>query len=92
MLDETMPGETMALFVINNINSKLKIFYWKNRFLPPTLRRLLCNALIQSHFDYNYFAWYHSLTRKLKNRIRISQNKYISFCLQLGKMTHISHK
>ena len=85
MLDETMPGETMALSVINNINSKLKFFYWKNRFLTPTLRRLLCNALIQSHFDYNYSAWYPSLTRKLKNRIQISLNKYISFCLQLDK-------
>ena len=52
MLDETMPGETMALSVINKINNKLKYIYRKNRFLTPDLRRLLCNARIQPHFDY----------------------------------------
>ena len=50
--------ETMALSVINKINNKLKFLYRKNRFLTPTLRRLLCNALIQPHFDYACSAWY----------------------------------
>ena len=91
MLDETMSGETMALSVINKINNKLKFLYRKNRFLTPTLRRLLCNALIQPHFDYACSAWYPSLTKKLKNRVQTSQNKCIRFCLQSDKMTHISH-
>ena len=42
----------MTLKVINKINGKLKLLYRKNRFLSPELRRMLCNALIQSHFDY----------------------------------------
>ena len=92
MLDETMSGETMTLSVINKINNKLKFLYRKNRFLTPTLRRLLCNALIQPHFNYACSAWYPNLTKKLKNRIQTSQNKCIRFCLQLDKMTHISHK
>ena len=92
MLDETMSGETMALSVINKINNKLKFLYRKNRFSTPTLRRLLCNALIQPHFDYACFAWYPNLTKKLKNRIQTLQNKCIRLCLQLDKMTHISHK
>ena len=58
MLDETMSGETMALSVINKINNKPKFLYWKNRFLTLTLRGLLCNALIQLHFDYVCSAWY----------------------------------
>ena len=92
MLDETMSGETMTLCVINKINNKLKLLYRKNRFLTPTLRRLLCNALIQPHFDYACSAWYPDLTKKLKNRIQTSQSKCIRFYLQLDKMTHISHK
>ena len=60
--------------------------------MTQTLRRLLCNALIQPHFDYTCSAWYPNLTKKLKNRIQTSQNKCIRFCLQLDKMTHISHK
>ena len=85
-----MSGETMALSVINKINNKLKFLYRKNRFLTPTLRRLLCNALTKPHFDYACSAWYPSLTKKLKNRIQTSQNKSIRFSLQLDKMTHIS--
>ena len=87
-----MSRETMALSVINKINNKLKFLYRKNRFLTPTLRRLLCNALIQPHFNYACSAWYPNLTKKLKNRIQTSQNKCIRFCLQLDKMTHMSHK
>ena len=84
--------ETMALSVINKTNNKLNFLYQKNRFLTPTLRRLLCNALIQPHFNYACSAWYSNLTKKLKNRVQTSQNKYIRFCREFDKMTHISHK
>ena len=47
LLDETLSGESMALKVINKINSRLRFLYRKNRFLCPSLRRLI----IQSHFD-----------------------------------------
>ena len=79
-------------FVINKINNELKSLYRKSRFLTLTLRRLLCNALIQPHVDYACSAWYSNLTKKLKNRIQISQKKCIRFCLQLEKMAHLSHK
>ena len=92
MLDETIFGETMALSGTNKINNKLKFPYQKNRSLTTTLKRLLCNALIQPNFDYVCSAWYPNLTKKLKNIIQTSQNKGIRFCLQLDKMTHISHK
>ena len=92
MLGETMSGKTMALFIINKIKNKVKLIYRKNRFLTPILRRLLCNALSQPHFDYVCSAWYPNLTKKLKSRIQTSHNKCIRFCLQLDNMTHISHK
>ena len=73
-----MSEETMTLSIINEISNKLKFIYWKNRFLTPTLRRLLCNALIQPHFDYACSAWYPKLTKKLKNRIRLLRtNAYV---------------
>ena len=46
LVDETMSGEAMALYVIHKTNNKLKFLYCKNDFLKPTLRRLLFNALI----------------------------------------------
>ena len=45
----------------------------KNSFLTPGLRRMLCNALIQPHFDYACPTWYPNLNVKL-------------FCLKLDKM------
>ena len=52
LLDETMSGKAMALKVVNAINNKLKFVYGRNSFLTPALRCVLCNALIQSYFDY----------------------------------------
>ena len=56
----------MALYVIHKINNKLKFLYRKNDFLTPTLRCLLCNALIELHFDYACSAWHPNLSKKLK--------------------------
>ena len=58
ILDETTSGVSMALKVINKINLRLKFLNRKNKFLTPVLRRLLRNALIQSHFDSASSAWY----------------------------------
>ena len=80
----------MALKVINKINLRLKFLHRKTKFLTPAQRRLLCNALIQPHFDYASPAWYSNLTQKIKSKIQITQNECIRYCLQLDKMTHIS--
>ena len=80
----------MALKVINKINGKLKFLYRQNKFLGPELRRMLCNSLIQPHFDYACPAWYPNLTEKTKKKIQIIQNTCIRFCVRLDKMHHIS--
>ena len=92
VLDETISGETMALRVIEKINSRLKFLYRKNRFLDVPLRRLLRNALIQPHFDYACTAWYPQLTKKLKDKLQITQNKCIRFCLKLQCREHTSNE
>ena len=53
----------MVLNVTHKIK-KLKFLYGKNDFLTPALRRLLCNGLILSHFDYLCSDWYPNLTKK----------------------------
>ena len=83
ILDETLSGEPMALKALNKINGKIKFLYHKNKFLTPTLRRMLCNALIQPHFDYACSVWYTELNKKLKKKTQIAQNKCIRFCLKL---------
>ena len=58
IVDKGLSGETMALNVIDKINSHLKFLRWQNRFLTPLLHRLLCDALIQSLFYYPCTAWF----------------------------------
>ena len=50
---------------------------------------MLCNALMQPHFDYAATAWYPNLKRKFSKKIQIAQNKCIRFCLSLENRTHI---
>ena len=51
ILDQSLSGESMALNVIDKVNSRLKFLHRQNRFLTPPLSRLLCDALIQPLFD-----------------------------------------
>jgi len=43
------------------------------------LRKLLCNSLIQCHFDYSSSSWYSGISKKLKNKLQVTQNKVIRF-------------
>ena len=92
MLEETMSGKSIAHEVTSKVTARLKFLQWKNKYSIRNLHRLLCNALIQPHFDYACSGWYPNLSKKLKNRIQTLQNKCIRFCLQLGKMSLISQE
>ena len=46
IIDETLSGESMAFYVLNKLDTRLKFLYRKSEFLALALRRLLCNALI----------------------------------------------
>ena len=50
---------------------------------------MLCNALIQPHFDYACSAWYSNLNKNLTKKLQIAQNKCIRFCLGLDSQSHI---
>ena len=79
----------MVTKVLSLINGRLKFLYRKQKFLTYSLRRLLCNALIQPHYDYAYSAWYPSLNKRLLKKKQISQNKCIRYCLKLDNRAHI---
>ena len=89
ILGESLSGESMALYVLNKINSRLRFLYRQNRFLNKPLWRLLCNTMVQSFFDYACYAWYPSLRKGLQKWLQVSQNNCVRFCLQLDKKTWI---
>ena len=65
ILDQSLSGESMALNVIDKVNSRLKSLHRQNRFSTLPLCRLLCNALIQHLFDYAYTACFSNLSKIL---------------------------
>ena len=79
----------MALKVKKKKNAKLKFLYCQSRYLTPAHRRLLCNALIQPHFDYWCFSWFPLLKKNLKLKFQKAQNKCTRFCLNLPPRSHI---
>ena len=53
-------------------------------FLTPPLRRLLCNVIIQSHFDYACSAWYPNL-KKIKTEFKpLQTNVSVFSCSQIS--------
>ena len=89
ILENTLSGESMATQALGKINGRLKFLYRNQNYLSYSLRRLLCNALIQPHFDFACLAWYPNLNKKLKGKLQCAQNKCIRFCLSLGNRAHI---
>ena len=84
LLDDTLSRQEMALKVLKKVNGRLRFLYRQGKYLNPQLRRMLCNTLIQPHFDYACSAWYPNLTKGIKNKLQIAQNKCIRFSLFLG--------
>ena len=79
----------MAKRALKKINGKTKFLYRENRYLSYLLKRILCNSLIQPHFDFACFAWYPNLTMSLKIKIQTAQNACIRFCLRMERKSHI---
>ena len=92
LFDSNLSGRGMALKVLDKINSRLRFLYRKQNILNRHMRRLLCNALIQPHFDYGSQAWLPNLTKELSNKLQCAQNKCIRFCLELNNRAHLDKK
>ena len=75
-LNSKLSGEATASKVLKKINAKLKFLYPQGRYLTPAYRRLLCNALIQPHFDYGCSSWFPFLKKNLKLSSKSSKQMY----------------
>ena len=92
LLDSTLSGEDMAVKVLTKVNGRLRFLYRQGKYLNQRLRRMLCNTIIQPHFDYASSAWYPNLGKGLKKKLQIAQNKCIRYCLYLDNREGIRYK
>ena len=72
-----MSGKSMANKVISKVNARLKFLHRKNKYLTPNLRRLLCKALIQRHFDYACSAWYPNLSKNQNSNFAKQMHSFL---------------
>ena len=79
----------MARMVLKKVNGKKKFLYRQSRYLSYPLKRMLCNTLIQPHYDFACCSWYPNLSMSLKNKLQITQNSCIRYCLGLKERSHI---
>ena len=59
--------------------------------LNERTRKLLSFALILSNFDYAVSAWFPGLTKGLKRKLQVSQNKVVRFILGRDHRPQIGH-
>ena len=88
-LDNLLTGETIVNNIVQTVNARLKFLYRQCSFLDGKLRKSICSALIQCHLDYACSSWYAGLSKTLKKKLQIAQNKAVRFIKYLGPRTHI---
>ena len=88
-IDQSLSFETMAMAVIQKVNSRLKFMYRKRDFLNFHAKKLLIMAIAQCHFDYASVVWFYSTTQTIRNNLQVTQNKLIRFVLNLDSRAHI---
>ena len=89
LVDENMSGEAMARMVLKKINGKKKVLYRQRRYLSYPLKRMLCNTLIQPHYDFACCFCYLNLSMSLKTKLQTTHNSCIKYCLGLKDRSHI---
>ena len=88
ILKQTLTGENMINSILQKANARLKFLYRKQNFLNLHTKKFLVMSLIQCHFDYSCSFWYMELSKMLKNRLQITQNKIIRFVLKKDPRSH----
>ena len=91
-LDKYLSGEVMVDSIIKKATGRLKFLYRHSNFFNCKLRKDLCSTLIQCHIDYCSAAWYPGLSKKLKQKLQVVQNKMVRFILALPHRAHVGQE
>ena len=61
LIDQDLSGNSMGNKVIKKVNGGLKFMFRKKDFLNFKERKMLCCAMLQSHFDYAVNTFYYEI-------------------------------
>ena len=91
IIDNTLSGDSTVDSIVKKVNSRLKSLYRQARFLDVKCKMSLCSALVQCHLDYACSAWYSGLSKMLKHRLQVCQNKMVIFILDMSPWESINY-
>ena len=91
LLDQDLSGTSIVNSIIKKSNSKLKFLYRQANFLNQDARKTLCSSLVLCHLEYASASWYCSLSKNLKTKLQIIQNKCVRYIRNTGPRSHIGY-
>ena len=90
-IDNSLSGDYIVDSVVKKVNGRLKFLYRQAKFLDFTCKMSLCSALIQCHLDYACSVWYSGLSKCLKKKLQICQNKMVRFILDYSPRQSVNY-
>ena len=91
IIDNNLSGEHIVDSIVHKVNSRLRFLYRQARFLDVKCKMSLCSALITCHIDYACSSWYSGLTKTLRQKLQVCQNKVVRFILDLPPMHSVNY-
>ena len=88
-MDQPLSGESMVNSILQKANARLKFLYRKQIFFNFHTKKHLVMPLIQCHFDYTCSFWYMGISKLLKNRLQVTQNRIIKFFFKMDPKAHV---
>ena len=92
LIDSRLKFSDHANSVIKKANDRLRFLHRQGSCLNRRCRKLLCMALVQCLFDYSSSSWYTGLSKSLKKKLQITQNKMVRFMLMQGPRFHVGQE
>ena len=89
ILDQTLSGGSMVNSILQRANTRLKFFIPGREIFKYSYKKLLVMSFIQCHFDYACSFWYMGISKLLKNRLQVTQNKITRFVLKMYPSSHV---
>ena len=81
----------MASTIIEKVSYNTKFLTRKSKYLDNETMKLLASALVHCHLDYACASWYSNLTKKIKDKLQVCQNKLIRTVLKLPPRTNLDY-
>lgn len=89
-IDKFLNGEEIVNSIVTKVNSRISFLYRNCKDFNFQTKKTLTSALVQCHFDYSCSSWYAGLSKKLKQKLQVAQNRVIRFLLNLPPRTSIN--